>query len=786
MVREIKAASDCRALYRRFWPGLYREHGNSSAYCHEDSTESLQLSKDFAYCHACGTSLDCLDLYQAGAGVEKKEAIKLMASELGLDSAPVRASRKSNTRHKPPKAFIDRWRALLKNKIPEEAVGYLEKTRSIPGVVEELRGGRKIAFDGNYPAGKNEHWSVLAFPLVDAGQKEMTGIQYVSIAGLGKKFASGTNGKDSFFFVGTGKEYCVITGAVIDALSAYHACRSNLDIESISILSESKGYSEKLKQLHRTAPVIFFDNDDAGRQATDQAVKVLEGNCRVVDWSLAPSGMKDVNDLLRAGHADVIERMVRTSRVPTEKEVRDLDSDEDLINRKIEELNRHHAVVMVGGRCVVINETLDPAFGGTSVTYSSVDDFRNCYRNQKVWVPCGEGKTKQVDVGKVWLDSEQRRQYKGVTFYPGASSNGYYNLFRGFAVEPRKGDWNLFRDHIYNVIAGGNEERFSYLIAWMAHTIQHCGDFRPGVTIVLRGGQGSGKGCFATIFGNLFGSHFKHITQARQLTGNFNDHLKNAVVVFVDEGFWAGDKQSEGALKAMISEDRIAVEPKGKDVFYVRNFIRIIIASNNRWVVPAGLGDRRFFVVDVSPRHVQDHHYFKVIFGQMESGGYSAMMHDLQQIDISGFNLFEYPKTEALFDQIHQSMSPTQKFWYEKLRSYSVHDDFSRFPTYISTASFYEDYIEFCRKIGERHPASNRSFVIELKRMCPGIVRVRRSTDNGREWSIELPDLGEARIRFQEFVGKAPVDWDDEAEGNPMPRDGPFSNKNAGLSHLSH
>jgi hypothetical protein len=59
----------------------------------------------------------------------------------------------------------------------------------------------------------------------------------------------------------------------------------------------------------------------------------------------------------------------------------------------------------------------------------------------------------------------------------------------------------------------------------------------------MRGGRGTGKGMFVRAFGSIFGQHFTHISHSKHLTGNFNAHLEDCVVLFVDEGFWAGDKQ---------------------------------------------------------------------------------------------------------------------------------------------------------------------------------------------------------------------------------------------------
>ena len=61
----------------------------------------------------------------------------------------------------------------------------------------------------------------------------------------------------------------------------------------------------------------------------------------------------------------------------------------------------------------------------------------------------------------------------------------------------------------------------------------------------------------------------------------------------------------------------------------MKNHIRLMVASNNDWVIPAGPEERRFCVLDVSDRHTQDHEYFKPLFDQMDNGGmgirYSAV-----------------------------------------------------------------------------------------------------------------------------------------------------------------
>ncbi len=78
----------------------------------------------------------------------------------------------------------------------------------------------------------------------------------------------------------------------------------------------STGGTDKLAHHRGKDLVLFLDNDDAGRSATKKVVKVLGRQCRVVDWSLAPEGFNDVNDLLKAGHRDIIEKMILEAQPP--------------------------------------------------------------------------------------------------------------------------------------------------------------------------------------------------------------------------------------------------------------------------------------------------------------------------------------------------------------------------------------------------------------------------------------------------------------------------------------
>jgi hypothetical protein len=422
--------------------------------------------------------------------------------------------------------------------------------------------------------------------------------------------------------------------------------------------------------------------------------------------------------------------------------------------------NRDHAVLMVGSKCLVLSEVTDPTFGRPDVLFSALSDFKAFHKPKKIFKEnANTGKVKMIPATDIWLDSPERRQYQGIVFDPKGDAPGYYNLWRGFSVKPTPGEWSLMRDHIRTIICSGREELAGYLFAWMADMFQRPHK-RPGIAPVLRGGQGIGKGTFVTELGEALGPHFLHITSGSHLTGRFNGHFKNCLLCFADEACWAGDRSGAGVLKGLITETTLTVEQKGKDAFAVRNNVRLIVASNGSWVVPADLDDRRFLFLDVSPERKNDHAYFAAIRKQMEDGGREAMLHDLLAMDISGVNLRAVPKTAGLGDQKLRSADLTTKFWFECLCAGRQLGYAESWLTTVPTERLHQEYCEFCKKLNTRFIDTASVFARRLRQLCPGIEGPKRLSVNAvnpdgtetktRLYALVFPTLEEARASFED------------------------------------
>ncbi len=448
-----------------------------------------------------------------------------------------------------------------------------------------------------------------------------------------------------------------------------------------------------------------------------------------------------------------------------------------LENPDLAEMNEKHAVINDGGKTRVINFDYDEDLSRQTLTRSEFLDITKRYiRPIFVGMNKKTGEPKYRGLGDWWLDHPQRLQYDKVIFAPGREVPDALNLWRGFAVQPKPGDWSKFADHTRDVICAGNESAFNYVLNWMALTVQQPGLVME-VAIVLRGGQGTGKGVWARGFGSLVGDHFVQVTQSRHLVGNFNAHLEDCLVLFVDEALWAGDKQGAGVLKALVTEEKQAIERKGVDVKMTTNHLHIIMATNARWAVPAERDDRRFLVLDVSDRFQGQPSYFAEIQQQLDNGGRAAMLHDLMQRDISGWNRRKVPQTQALADQKLETEDATTKWWHDRLMAGHILDSDDDWETQVDGDALHKAYAAAALMTGTVHRASQTQLGTELKLLLPeGYPTKRRPeewdelTKRYRKRSVWVfPPLEECRAAFQAYMRVDKIDW----PGEEPPTEGP-------------
>lgn len=348
------------------------------------------------------------------------------------------------------------------------------------------------------------------------------------------------------------------------------------------------------------------------------------------------------------------------------------------VDAMLEEFNKFFLVKYFGGKARVCqHREVTTTHNGTArkeylFEHQSFGEFKLGYVDEIIQVgETANGQPKFKDKGTAWLHNRQKRKYERVVFKPGLekTSDDVYNLWRGFAFEPKKGDCSIYLKHVRDNVCQGNAANYDWLIRWMAWQVRNPD--KPGQSaVVVQGEKGVGKNVFAEGFCELWGKHGMIADNERLVTGNFNAHLRDKCCLVADEAFFAKDPRQVNALKSLITGKMLKIEFKGVDVEDIPNLLRLIIIGNDDHIVHATGDERRFFVLECGTDHQKNGKYFAAINEQLADGGYAALLHYLlYEVDVRGFDVRNPPHTDALVRQMPESLPTSEQAWFECLCS---------------------------------------------------------------------------------------------------------------------
>jgi hypothetical protein len=429
------------------------------------------------------------------------------------------------------------------------------------------------------------------------------------------------------------------------------------------------------------------------------------------------------------------------------------------LNQLLERLNDEYAVILRGSQVLIMRHWTGED-GNSKLVFLNKRDFLLLQQNNNLFTEEG----KPIKVGDCWLSWTHRAAYEEVYFEPeGRVYQRRYNLWRGFAVNPKPGGkFTIFLDHVKNNICQGNAEHFEWVMAWLADMFQHPAR-KLGTALVLRGPMGIGKGQFAYHIGRLLGIHYMPITQSSQLTGKFNGHMADKLLMFVDEGWWSDERNGAGILRALITEPEVTIEMKGRDAVTIQNFTRFIIAANADWVVPLGMGDeRRFMMLDVGTLVQRNTEYFKAMQDELNAEGYEALLDYLLHYEYSETIARNILQTQALQDNKIYSMPDELKWWHEclikgKIGEFKLTE--SSDSNYIETDKFFEHYRKWCESMRYQPHAYNI-----LPKKFKGVMdfnkKEKLGLDGNRDQFYHLFPLAALRQHFEQYLGYA-INWEE-------------------------
>lgn len=386
----------------------------------------------------------------------------------------------------------------------------------------------------------------------------------------------------------------------------------------------------------------------------------------------------------------------------------------------------------------------------------SVKDFHELCANREIEI---DGKS--VPLSRAWMKDPNRRSYSDMKFIPGQDLGpNTLNEWQGFnAVPSAVAECTLWLKHVRDVLCSGDEELFDWVLKWFAHLVQRPWE-KPGTAIAIYSPhEGVGKDIAIEYFGRILGVHFVKITDPEQLTGRFNVHRVNALLITAPETFWSGDRRDAGKLKALVTESDGLLERKGIDAVRVKTFERVIVTSNDEWLVNVGLNDRRWLILDVvaEPKLAE---YWKALARERDNGGVEALLHYLLSLDLEGFNPRKAPMTPGRIRVKAESLKGFPKYWLDRLSCGSFPGCYNaslEWPSTLACDYMRKDYIEWHKSQKfQGEPIDHRKFGKSLREFCPDIDRQKRGGDEQRVYV--LPSLEDCRTAFENKLG-GPIEW---------------------------
>jgi hypothetical protein len=334
----------------------------------------------------------------------------------------------------------------------------------------------------------------------------------------------------------------------------------------------------------------------------------------------------------------------------------------------VERLNQRYGVLKSGAHPIIETVTGHPP------AFLPMDRLKTFLANDLIEVQDARGVVHKVPAVTLWLKSPARRSYERLQFrpdmHPGdipSVTGGYqefdYNLWPGWAIESSTiGSCDLILEHLRWVVCRGRQDAFDYLTQWLASIVQ-----RPaspvGTGIALRGPQGSGKSTVPYIMGKILGKTCLSVSQPEHLSGKFNAHHEGLLLLDAEEAFFAGDKRAASAMKHLITSPTLTVERKFCDPIEIPNYVRVIITSNEQWIVSLSFEDRRWTVLDVSAERTGDREYFNALYHEIAGQGTERFFNYLLwEVEVDWDRLRTPLETGAGREQKERSMTPVTEF----------------------------------------------------------------------------------------------------------------------------
>lgn len=167
------------------------------------------------------------------------------------------------------------------------------------------------------------------------------------------------------------------------------------------------------------------------------------------------------------------------------------------------------------------------------------------------------------------------------------------------AIEPHNEIPPLI-DKFLKHLVNDDEKSYNYILDWLSFGLQS----KNFCFLVTIGRQGIGKGKLGDIMRCLFGERNYYAGGDKMFNGTFNKQIANRRLVYCDEVLLK-KKEAQNRLKE-VANLIVEIEGKGIDAENIKNYANFYISSNDMDGLPVTEDDRRFSIIELTERKLQE------------------------------------------------------------------------------------------------------------------------------------------------------------------------------------
>jgi hypothetical protein len=260
---------------------------------------------------------------------------------------------------------------------------------------------------------------------------------------------------------------------------------------------------------------------------------------------------------------------------------------------------------------------------------------------------------KAVSAAGAWLKWPLRHEVAKLTYSPGHPPlhEDTFNTWRGWGVEPIKGDVKPFMKLIDHLFTGADPGAKEWFLRWCAYPLQYPGTKLYSCVLMHGRRHGTGKSFIGYTLGKIYGDNFAEIDQ-QDLQDNNNDWAENKQFVLADDITGTNKRHDADILKKKITQRSMRINVKYVPRYSIPDCINWYFTANQPDAFFLEDDDRRNFIHEVVVGPLPDE-FYKDYELWLDTGGASAVFHYLLNLDLGDFN----PSGHAFMTAAKQRMT---------------------------------------------------------------------------------------------------------------------------------